>query len=1724
MTFKSKVIIETLGDTPAEYKIRPNFVETRIKGRKLDSFIGIIRNLSSGQITRDFEDGKFIDIEIEGPNEDGTTEIEKKRWLVTTCPSRIINKGKQTYELDLTCVEYTRKWQNDIIIGKSFKQPVFLDDSDPTTWRYTALDPLKRILNDSALYTGVLTRSQLLDYDNATLISNFDTPVDLVTDTRYKYSGIIYIALQDITVNDETEFYDLDNTKEEYDVNKYHIIIDEEVETLLSKIKSADFPWKDKILFEGAFDIFDQIDAAPRLEFDYDEGQDVIKADFYNKKESSTDMNADKLTENRKFDASNNLTHMITRYENVTDSSVNNISFYPSISEYTSMKSDDYVLQKSSGANVSTGNQDISDLIDVKFDLNSIKNKADINIKSDGDTETVAFIIKTMFTATEVSGFPLDIVLNQHYMYDDYLYIGTESNTDVTEEEFLQNVEIVKIPISCKKNILEFIEYDSLPASRGIVTDSANNTYLTRANTMYFRRFEPNIYGVSFKGNGAYREDTDTFYNMIFSSLFKNTNFLSTYTNAGGSETNIRYDVNEGILAEDGPIDDEAMADIGFRTEFISSSDIIVNAEKINDFRLIKDKEGNYSTNPNRTFKKFINQQDRNIDVEKISWRTMGQVERLGVPDQNITKTHNYMDKRHTAGDYHDLNIITESSYNYGTRIITAMYKYNKNFNKQSERIKVDSQVHTSNVDKQQEVEVLKLYKSYLKIDSIEEVDINTTNGKILEVEDKWLDEFLWTGTSSNKLAFVYQAIRTGEHWDGRDQAKYTNDASSLNENDGKGGTTFLTPTNVRVVGRNFIISSKFKSKVSAGEIISKKGDIFGAGSFITGEYYKIVSINDGIGGADTNFTLIGADDNNIGTKFQAQGPGTNTGSARVTSSRNVLPIPYVYLGDEQKYQGEFELANATIGYNTLPFDSDVRKLPFITNSLPTDGKVQDNSATQFAESNRRIYLNDAPVFKDRDENILNQIEFEIKSENPGIVYYPEFLRSHRMAKNRTSTTGITYKAAQIDPTKITNITLAIRNKEQLTGKFISGKESIDINYKKTDSIFIAPEIIRDVYYEILSIGSTDFNSIGGDGTPEIGEIFKATGPGTGTGTVKPTNPKPYFEIENDSNPYIIYNTKNNEILIAVNNPIQVTDEDNDPTTMSKLYLKLRATLLDFILESEFDASLDAKYDSDDRYYSLQDQYRLGFNDIVKSDPTKIDTFNFIGMSDKLGVESGIILKHEGKYKYDFTLDYSLFGDLGGDPNDEDYGKITESTSYEIKQNDSIQQYKITNYENDPTIKESMEYTNYGLKLKNDNITYEINANTRITLQDGTGEPLPNSITEYNFTPASGKSPEFIMKATLKGNSNPDVSLYYDINDTYNIYYDRETIQEDNVMRIYHYADFGDVTTLKGYNEHSNLGQVRDNTRQFSANIKREGLFIIQYSFDVSCSDPDDTKNWINFGLYKPGQDNPDRPDSNYRDTAGYRKPTGTMTGFIALTLPIDLDDDRDSENPTLFHRFGIFRQEADLFSNKVTAKTNYISFRHYVDEDDTLREVTVSLIRGADNWKPGDAYEPLASEVFGDLGPEVGIQDIEFNTKLDPGNLIDGDTLYIIVQNNAGLPIRYQEVNSADIEVKGFTTYVAKDDPGNVPFTIDKRVHARFGDATSTFNIFKDRELEKDLPSLYIPTVTDLTVSATDEGKELALYLYSPNDPTDTLDLSADDKIKISKMTMDVSRFNPNK
>jgi hypothetical protein len=82
---------------------------------------------------------------------------------------------------------------------------------------------------------------------------------------------------------------------------------------------------------------------------------------------------------------------------------------------------------------------------------------------------------------------------------------------------------------------------------------------------------------------------------------------------------------------------------------------------------------------------------------------------------------------------------------------------------------------------------------------------------------------------------------------------------------------------------------SNIETTTDYGEGVGPSGTIVGAGSFVTGRRYTIVTLDNGIGGAATDFTAIGADLNAVGRTFVATGPGSNTGTAK--EARTVIKL-----------------------------------------------------------------------------------------------------------------------------------------------------------------------------------------------------------------------------------------------------------------------------------------------------------------------------------------------------------------------------------------------------------------------------------------------------------------------------------------------------------------------------------------------------------------------------------------------------------------------------------------------------------------------------------------------------------------------------------------------------------------------------------------------------------------------------------------------------------------
>lgn len=138
------------------------------------------------------------------------------------------------------------------------------------------------------------------------------------------------------------------------------------------------------------------------------------------------------------------------------------------------------------------------------------------------------------------------------------------------------------------------------------------------------------------------------------------------------------------------------------------------------------------------------------------------------------------------------------------------------------------------------------------------------------------------------------------------------------------------------------------------------------AGNFIIGKSYKIVSTSDGAGGEETDFTQIGAIDNNAGTIFISTDIGTGTGVALEIDVIDTTLNKYVI--DTKEYYLMYNKNTSVL--------KDIKDI-YVTSYFNKD-LTGDNNGYSITT-----------YFVDRRKNEMSaRIPIDIVSENFGDVYY----------------------------------------------------------------------------------------------------------------------------------------------------------------------------------------------------------------------------------------------------------------------------------------------------------------------------------------------------------------------------------------------------------------------------------------------------------------------------------------------------------------------------------------------------------------------------------------------------------------------------------------------------------------------------------------------------------------------------------------------------------------
>ena len=188
---------------------------------------------------------------------------------------------------------------------------------------------------------------------------------------------------------------------------------------------------------------------------------------------------------------------------------------------------------------------------------------------------------------------------------------------------------------------------------------------------------------------------------------------------------------------------------------------------------------------------------------------------------------------------------------------------------------------------------------------------------------------------------------------------------------------------------------------VSTGPSIEYEGDTRNAGAFVTGQKYRIASAG------STNFTLVGASNNSVGTVFAATGAGSGSGNAveiPAVSTQKIGEVEYPVAKFDDTINVSAKSTSSKFSFSTLasggtPTTSPVTDLPCtfslwakfdnLHNLQYLFSKAEDPSST--VEDEYRVSIGEdgdmAWILRDVSSGSNNQIAYMLPngSVTPGI-------------------------------------------------------------------------------------------------------------------------------------------------------------------------------------------------------------------------------------------------------------------------------------------------------------------------------------------------------------------------------------------------------------------------------------------------------------------------------------------------------------------------------------------------------------------------------------------------------------------------------------------------------------------------------------------------------------------------------------------------------------------
>lgn len=220
------------------------------------------------------------------------------------------------------------------------------------------------------------------------------------------------------------------------------------------------------------------------------------------------------------------------------------------------------------------------------------------------------------------------------------------------------------------------------------------------------------------------------------------------------------------------------------------------------------------------------------------------------------------------------------------------------------------------------------------------------------------------------------------------------------------GTTTLNLTTSATILINGFSVTLPAGNVIDAVSVINSANitnitssfDITQAGNFIIGETYQIVSLNTGTGSV-TNFTLIGAASNTIGTSFIATGVGTGTG----TATKGILTISLIDnslapINNKLMLVAVDYAKYSELGINTLT-QTQIVNCPHLTGPTQFGYSVKFNEFDSFVASAPTGTRYESTTFDFSDDNIDNDTIFDNNATifvdtapNAGAVYMFDYL------------------------------------------------------------------------------------------------------------------------------------------------------------------------------------------------------------------------------------------------------------------------------------------------------------------------------------------------------------------------------------------------------------------------------------------------------------------------------------------------------------------------------------------------------------------------------------------------------------------------------------------------------------------------------------------------------------------------------------------------------------